>query len=365
MRAWPAILVAATGCSQIFGLEPPRQNDPVSDGGDGDTPNPMDGSLLVDARSCFGNGMVKVCFQNPPSAARVLSNANIDTGSPACAPNVQLMGADACVIAGAPLEIEGTLVAHGSRPIVLVSVGGFALPANATIDVASHRGGTDGPGATNCAFGQSASGSGGGAGGSFGGDGGDGGPGAAGGAHGTAGPKINPVSLRGGCAAGDGGGSPASGGAGGGAVYVIASATLTIGGKINASGAGGTCGAADSHGGGGGGSGGMIGLDGSSVVIAPGAQVFANGGGGAEGAGTGSTGGPGDDPSNPQNAASGGGNTNPNAGDGGDGGYGTTSAHNGFGGSSSAGGGGGGGGVGVIKLYGPVTNSGIVSPPAS
>lgn len=313
------------------------------------------GSDTGDARACFGSGIVTIC----PSAAgddtvTLFGSINTDT-SPLCIAYTGTPTA-VCVVAAASVNVQ-TLSATGSRPLVILAT--QSLVVSGTLDVASHRGGTIGPGANAaaCVAGQAATNKQGGPGGSFGGRGGAGGGGPLAGATAT-----SVTTIRGGCAGLQGsGGTQGVGGNGGGAVYLIAGTSISISGAINASGAGGG-GAIDTAGGGGGGSGGMIGLDAPTITISPGAQIFANGGGGGEGAGNSNSGNPGADPTSALVPAAGGAN-GAGAGDGGNGAAGTLL--DGSPGETSAESGGGGGGAGVIKVFPAQPLGGAVSPSPS
>lgn len=284
-----------------------------------------------------------------------------------------------CVRAATTINIMNALTVTGTRPLVLLGVS--SINVTGTIDVASHRGSPDGPGANSSACAVSTDGTAadnggaGGGGGSFGTKGGDGGNGDGGAsAKGTAGATTAATFLRGGCPGGHGGagGAGATGGAGGdggGAVYLLSGGTLTISGTINASGAGATASpkptANNGGGAGGGGSGGMIALFAGSSLTVTGATLFANGGGGAEGGDRPNDPDPGDDP---LTAAAGGLKGAGNCNAGGDGGNGAAGTGTGSPGSQgNEGGGGGGGGVGAIRVLSGQSLSGAlaVSPPAT
>jgi hypothetical protein len=303
---WLPIAFALIGCRQIAGLDDPLQGDGgvVGDGPDA----PLD---LPPNAACYGNGLVRICFDAEPTGALTLTSTTIDTDtSPSCATNVLSGGTGKCVVAANTITIESGQLVHGSGGDSLVLVAHDLVTVAGTLDVASHRQGALGRGAdanfSGCNGGSNASGGGGGAGGSFAALGGAGDVSGAG--TSTPGAALAPpTSLHGGCSGRDGSGTESGNGAdGGGAVYVIAGNLVDVPGTINASGEGGDDpedGA--TSGGGGGGSGGMIGLDAPTVAV--GGTVFANGGGGAEG-GDGT------------NSSAGGDPTSGNAGIGGDGG---------------------------------------------
>ncbi len=346
---WLVVVVAVAGCRQLAGLD-----DPLDD--DGGTGSPV----------CHGGGgLLEICLADPVDDLDLSGTIDTDS-SPLCATDVTSGGTGVCVVAGHAISIaqNATVDGDGSRPLVLVSLTTITIAG--TLDAASHRFGESssnrGPGFDFAGCTQLArpGSQGGGGGGSFiglGGAGGDPGPN-------PAGATMAADTLHGGCPGADGG--PSNGGrngVGGGAVYLIADGAIEIGGTINASGSSGAAPEDNSvGGGGGGGSGGMIGLAAPDVTI--GGTVFANGGGGGEGGASGSQASSGKDPSQggPGTGGSGGA-----GGDGGDGAGGATLV-GGAGGAGTAGtigGGGGGGGAGAIRVFGSLTNTGVVSPPPS
>lgn len=400
-RLVPSLLLLAAGCTfnasgdgeADVATEVDASSRPPSDG----TPEVIDAQPPVDAgRVCVGDGVVQVC--EFASGADVVipggSNINTDT-SLLCATELpaSLDGQDVCLIWGDQINVEGDVVATGSRPLVLAAV--TTIVTAGVIDVGSVRGGRIGAGApinlAACAPDsepeQDEGGAGGGAGGSFSGTGGDGGKGDLndnGGVAGTAdGGRAHaafaaPTSLRGGCAGstgakGDGDGG--IGGAGGGAVALVAGTGITLGGAVLASGAGGG-GGTMRGGGGGGGAGGLIVL--AAPTIASGVPLVANGGGGGEagyllangnvwvGGMPGANGGDsllvpagGDSLDNPIE-----GNGEHSGGIGGDGTAGPN-REGVDGGEANGGGGGGGGGAGYVFVYGTWIGDGIFSPPDS
>ena len=320
---------------------------------------------------CYGGGLTVICPDDPITGQdniNVLTTQSIDTTNSAlCEPYHLLTGPDAslCVIAAKSITITvvGRWNVTGTRPLVVI--GSMSIDVNGTIDVASHRNGTTGPGAdsSKCASGTSPLNDQGGPGGSFGTTGGNGG-GVDVGLPVPAGlPTTKPVTtLRGGCPGLRGSGGNANGsGSGGGAVYLIAD-SISIGGTINASGASGN-GAGLSAGGSGGGSGGMIALDAPTIQTTAAARIFANGGGGGEGGGGSNGGNDGNDPTGPAIVPAGGQNNAGGGGDGGDGAFGATAAETGENGADS--GGGGGGGAGVIRVFPSRMLGGSISPPAT
>ena len=313
-----------------------------------------DDAATPDASLCF-DGFTRVCLAALPTAPRVVaSNMTIDT-SAGCEATTMDTAAGICVIAATAIEISAgaTLRATGSRPLVLLAT--TSITVAGTLDAASHRGGTAGPGAdpSACRLGIAptvASGSGGGGyGGTFGTVGGDGGDSVGRGARGSAPTTVDaPASLRGGCP-GSAGASlhPGAGGAGGGAIELMAP-SIRVSGTLNASGAGGQPGIDTDSGGGGGGSGGMIVFDGPMLAL-PG-MVMAQGGGGGGGSGNTGSGTPGADPPQAGVAAMPGIGFHGESGTGGNGGTGATTAD---GGDAEAGGqiggGGGGGAAGILR----------------
>jgi hypothetical protein len=351
------LIVVLAGCRQLAGLDDPlpAPNDAVTDTSDtGDADN----------SSCYGTGVVQICL-----GARAQGDLELPTtlgGQPSCSADVVSGGTGLCVIAAGTITLPAgsTARASGSLPVVLIAHDQMTIAG--TLDAASHRSGGAGPAAnfSGCNDAGVPSTDGGGAGGSFGGLGGQGGgPGVA--APGAALPA--PTSLHGGCAGHDGGGSQAGRfGSGGGAIYVISKGTISVAntGTINASGAGASDGEdGNTSGGGGGGSGGMIGLEAPTIELA--GVVVANGGGGGEGA-DGEKGASGNDPIG-SGPGLGGNSASCIGGPGGDGGSGAQldGEAGTDGATGTTGGGGGGGSVGVIKLIGNRTGSGVVSPPPS
>jgi hypothetical protein len=378
-RAALAVVLCASGCRAIFGLDDP--GDPGAQTPDAE----------VDAvfKECWGTE-INFCFPSPLAEVAALTLAGPLDTSTASQCN-QLFTAQ-CVVAASKLTIgarDGSglrpLNVTGSRPLVLIAADAISV-VEGGLDVASHSG-KPGPAAMTSSCNSFAApplaNRGGGAGGTLGGIGGAGGAGQ-GGAGGQP-ASMNMLDLNGlraGCRGQDGGGAATqlgTGGLGGGAAYLIAGRAIEVGtgAKINASGAGGRgaictgqCGTAmngTSGGGGGGGTGGMLLLEAPAISSA--GLIFADGGGGGEGSSISNNGLPGADPDGTKSAPGGTGG-NSNGGKGGAGSY--TSTPNGTGGTDfdaaaagPPGGGGGGGGKGIIRIYGaPAINGGTVSPPA-
>lgn len=357
MRVAIAVVLAvlAPGCDRVFGLDRPLDAAPEPD-----APPP-------DARLCFGAGTLTVCLKAAPTMRFSVeggTTTTVDTTASQGCEEYTGSQDDLCVISATSFELDGTLIAKGSRPLVLVTPGTITIGAAAKLDLA---GGFLAPGAgspaMDCVLPSQAMMSGGGGGGSFGSAGGNGGPGN-GGSGGAAAAPMVATRLRAGCNGRTGANSGATPGRGGGALALIASA-IRIEGVVTASGTRGFGGAGNSNpgrGGGGGGSGGMIVLDAPMIVLGSSALVIANGGGGGEGGGDPAPGRDGADPTS-ATAAAVGGSGGSLGGDGGDGAFGTTAAKTGGTGAPPTGGGGGGGGVGVIVIVPPRDVTGAISPP--
>jgi len=386
-------IVLLAGCS----FHATGQNGPADDSGstgsDGAGPGSDAAVTSVDARICFGAGLLlNVCLASPPDQALSLPGSvnPLDTGVDANCQKIvpQTSGPELCVIAGKTATVSGSFVAIGKRPLVVIGADAVTVTSAGTLDVSSKinprragAGANTGTCTTAGAGENDEGGGGGGAGGSFGTVGGKGGTGdvndngtpkngnAPGGAVGAAQPA--PAILRGGCGGGAGGDGAetdathtgGAGGDGGGAVYLIAGNTITIAGNVFASGAGGgtTPGSAGvEQGGGGGGAGGMIGLD-APIINVPG-RVVANGGGGGGGGGNSNGGAPGGDGTTTGwNTRAAGGNSDADAGDGADGTtFNTTTNVDGQG--ANGGGGGGAGGLGLVWIYNTVQGGATISP---
>jgi hypothetical protein len=362
---------AASGCSALFGLDHPVQEDArVVDTGPDAAP------------VCVGVGNFFICVPDDVPDRLDVAGAMTLVTDQACA-YLDPSNPTWCIYAARHVNIEGKLRATGSRHFVLIATDDLLIRETGVVDVASHAAtspgtgiGAGGGGACSGAGAgagvNDVNGAGGGAGGTYGTAGGRGGDGnSAGGA--PAGVDVQGIlgtRLRGGCSGGLGGtGSTAAdtGGAGGGGVYLAAAGTITIAGTVNASGAGGGRGNASKGGGSGGGSGGMIAIwAGGSLSVT--GEVFANGGGGGGGADNAATGNPGGDSPNADTKAAGGaggGTTSCGQGPGcgGDGAAKAGNGQNGYNDSTQAGGGGGGGGLGVIRIVsGQAQMTGKFSP---
>ena len=364
MRSLAVVLapLATAACSQILGLHdlPPD----ARRSGDAAIDTSFDASTF-----CYGGGTFVVCLPAQPAGTLVLNTQSYDTTTCPGGTAVLEAGGVLCVLAGQSVIIDGTVRAVGARPLVIVSLSTLALFNGANVDVSS--GVTTGAGADFGACpitslnGTSGTLGGGGAGGSFGTAGGRGGD-ATGSPGGSAAPATGtPTELRAGCGGGAGGTGQlmtnGAGGNGGGAVYLLAEGALQLDGTIDASGAGGTPASISNMpgGAGGGGSGGMIALYGASISLAAGAQIFANGGGGAGFTTTNAIGAAGGVSTSATNTGPGG---SPG---GGPGAIASQNGVNGSNGSSGAGGAGGGGGVGVIHVVSGQPLNGSVSPPPS
>lgn len=325
---------------------------------------------------CYGAGAYRVCTSPTPTGTVALP-ATLDTDTSSLCAAEQPTGWDtqgqpaACFVFGGTIEVASTAVT-GSRPLVLVATTRIEIAG--VLDVASHRGGSRGPGfaARACGAFTPATlstdmlGGDGGAGGSFltrGGDGGGGNNAPNGGVSPVA--SSPPTRLTAGCDGQNGGagtGVAGAGGRGGGVVYLLSGGAIEITGAVNASGAGGSNGG-NFAGGGGGGSGGMIKLSAPTIQVTN-AELIANGGGGSGGSDNNTPGVPGQDPdvATPLTPAPGG---NGPSGVGGRGYADGNAAGNG--GDSNKGGGGGGGGGGFIQsdraLTGARVSAGVIDTP--
>lgn len=338
---------------------------------------------------CFGS-FVHVCFPSAsvlPTTPTTFGDTDIDTDatddtSLCDQHNDQKHRYCVVVTAGLTLLPAKTIIAHGSKPLVLLSSRTLDISVG-RVDVSSQRTGPDRagaganpsePGACSFVTAPIAPALGGGAyGASFGSRGGIGGSSnPPSGSHGVPGsPLVGfPASLRGGCKGGDGavlGTVPEGrGGNGGGAVALVAAEQIRLG-QINASGAGGHGGPATAtSGGGGGGSGGMIIVD-TPLPLGtdPATKLWANGGSGGQGGSPTTAGDDGNASNAPDLFAPG---TNGSDIAGGDGGNGSIAADPGISGrdpgrSDGGGGGGGGGGAGFIHAVG-ITDPRKISPPS-
>jgi hypothetical protein len=273
-------LVLAAGCSQIFGIDPPR----LQDGGG--SPGDASDAMVGDAPACYGTTGYLLCYQHPPTGTvPLMGTMDTTAGASMCSavPASWTAGGqmDACVIAADTITIGSNLRVTGARPLVLVAATSITIAG--TLDLSNHGAGS---GSVKCSSMDGANGmtspvipGGAGAGGSLETPGGNGG--ASSSASGsTCGAQLNHLPLRGGMDGGTGGScqaGTASGGHGGGAVFLAAGTSITVDGVINVSGGGGA-GGTYYAGGAGGGSGGMIALYAPS--ISANGTLMANGGGG-------------------------------------------------------------------------------------
>ena len=364
-------------CTAPDGTCPFAGVDAGIDAGDDAPDGPM---LPVDVpdTNCYG-AVFQVCLGHAPTGTVTITEG-IDTATDPRCDRVQTLSTPpmtVCAIAGATVDVSGTVRATGPYPLVVVATA--AITINGTVDVA-HGGA--GAGNVTCNPGILPTSAqpgveGGGAGGSFGGIGGAGGTATSNGMGGEpAGPVAVPHYPRAGC---DGqAGALTSGssgtvpfGRGGGVFYAISQTAISItsAGMIDASGGGSQAmwacaGSSSRAGGGGGGSGGLIGLESPSIAIL--GTVMANGGGGATGTdpvGCGVA--AGRDPSNYNEPALGGADATQIALDGGSGGYLDVDAQPGESSNSNQAGGGGGGGVGYVITHGTVSGTTVSPPPTA
>ena len=159
MRVAPiAVVVVATGCQAVFGLDDPLPR--------------ADAAIDAPPRLCWGTD-IEVCLPEPATGAIVLSGPLDTTGSPMCVPSIVAF----CAIAADRITIATALAVTGARPLVLIANDTIAI--DGTLDVASHaEPRKSGPGveAATCGpFVTAPSAQGGGAGGSFAGPGAKGG----------------------------------------------------------------------------------------------------------------------------------------------------------------------------------------------
>src|SRR2546428_11695732 len=109
------VLLVVSACG--FAPAPVMSGTPGDDGMPGSEPA---------TTPCYGNGLgVRVCPAVAPSQPYdVLSTTHVltDVSSPDC---IALTGPTAnayCVVAGTTIDISGFLYAHGSRPLILLSM---------------------------------------------------------------------------------------------------------------------------------------------------------------------------------------------------------------------------------------------------
>ncbi|HET9989562.1 MAG TPA: hypothetical protein VFQ65_13615 [Kofleriaceae bacterium] len=366
---WRVLLpvFALSGCDVVFHIDAIQEG---SGGGIPDAPIPTDGVAacsLVGKYGAGSAGLMRYCVHTD-STPLELGGAFDTTANQMCDYSASA-GADmnpVCVVSARTIAVTTGLVVTGDKPLVLAALDTITIAA--AVDLTGGPGedpsactlaGAGDGGASNSS--GSAGGGGGGGGGGWQTKGGKGGLGKVGTAALGGGTTPTVVDIRGGCRGGTGGagstGFGGNGGTGGGAIYLTARTAIHISsaGSINASGRGGQGGAVSDGGAGGGGSGGLIAFDSPTVTFdtidAPGAMVFANGGGGGAGgnavggaismtAGIGATGGI------------------PNGGTGA-----MANGPGGIGGAGSTnGGGGGGGGQGFIVVFSPMNQ--VVSDPS-
>jgi hypothetical protein len=297
-----AFALVLAGCGFTHGSLGSGSNQQI-DSGSSDTSTTSDGpGATIDTKTCTP-GFLNLCGQAAPSITLLIDNAqtiNTDTDQ-RCRTVAQTSGPDVCLIYASDVNISsnGALTSTGTRPLAIASTANMTIDGK--IDVSSGRAnGQLGPGANGtCSFTATPQddlgGGGGGAGASFGTAALGGGTGdtdtSAGGdfsaTPGGPGPAIAITVLRGGCRGQKGGNETANGGQGGagghsgGALYLVATGTLTMGGAIRATGAGGGGGQVQA-GGGGGGSGGLVVIEAPSITVS--GDISANGGGGGGGA---------------------------------------------------------------------------------
>jgi hypothetical protein len=406
-----ALLLAATGCRGLLGIEEPL----VRDGGASD--DSSDSS--VDAPTFCATWDAKrfdPCAIGAPQPPLTLTAANSPytydatlgvlkdmSGTSVASSTMVILQTDGTTASLLNVEsfqvgIGASLLVIGTRPLVIASwdtitIGGSIdagselaeinmtahVDDNVRLGAGANQACTTGSGQTGNNVLDSSGGSGGGGGGGFHGSGGAGGLGnlmtVLGGAGGS--PAATPLTIHAGCAGGNSGqagsgatppATPATrsqGGAGGGAIHLAARNTITMSGLINAGGAGGAGSPQGaSCGGGGGGSGGYIGLESPKVTVA--GQLAANGGGGGGGAAFAGNGNQGDNAQSPMVASGGSAQAGGGCGvAGANGAAGATLSGPNATGGDSCGGGGGGGGAGYILIWSDsfMKPAATISPP--
>jgi hypothetical protein len=334
---------------------------------------------------CYGVGLADFTpFCPDPNAIPAtlaipgdLGEMQLDTSTaPECTIHTQRDQSTVCLLFARDVTITGTLVAVGTRPLVILATHDLVVTSAGKLRVDSafnmnlfeagasfndptcdltHAGMTD----STTDYG------GGGAGGAFGGPGGAGGVGMGGPGGDIAPPLARPIRLRGGCPGNKGGGTNQNaGGSSGGALYLIAGHMLDVEGAVLGGGAGGTLGIFPHVvGASAGGSGGMLVFEAPMVVLR--GTVFADGGGGSGGNGPNAGGNAGgDDGGIPVSAK--GGTGSGGGGDGGDGSSVNSPSGAPGGNGTLAAGGGGGGGAGFVLIFSPTTpiESGAITPTA-
>ncbi len=389
-RRWLLVLVAATGCRGLLGIEDPF----VADAGNASLDAAPDASCSRSAKrfdACaLGTPSPALhlmagdyTFDTTPVPAQLRSETSATPLVTTARTFAQSDGQTAVILYVSALSIDtlAKLKIVGARPAIIVADDDIVI--SGAIDAGSHLAEISatthvsmnvqiGAGANPpCSFSggsaganaQPTAGSGGGGGGASAGAGGNGGTGDGGLVLGGKGGSVQsaPTAVRGGCAGGSSGtagtgatlpatqGTVSSSGAGGGALHLASFKKIRILGSVLAGGAGGAGspqGAA--CGGGGGGSGGYLGIE-APVVALEAADLAANGGGGGGGALNAGFGANGRDGHQGTDLTSGGAAQSCGTG----GGYGGAVLATGQSvvSSDSCGGGGGGGGAGFIAIW--------------
>ena len=368
-----AVLVLVAGCDAVFQLEDVEPSNTLCLGRN--TNEGLFGHCLTAQPRMDLEGVIDIDTDNAEQCTAIVAQADVDR-------------TEVCIVAARTIKIQGAVVAHGPRPLVLAAIESFEVTASGSVSVASHRRLVNGAGANfmNCANqingrdSTNLSGGCGAAGGSFQTVGGNGGAGNGNPTNVQAVGEPPPGFVRGGCSGGGGGNGKLSlgggRGIGGGALYAMAGTTMTIAGTLDASGEagaggdGGTASMSGGAGGGGGGSGGLLALDSPMIVLEPGAKLIANGGGGGGGGASSQPGKNGFEADwaspFPFVAAGGDGGFNNVGGTGGRGAAADQGAAMGanYSGAGGDAGGGGGGGAGWILMFGDVDDRGAAITPA-
>jgi hypothetical protein len=95
----------------------------------------------VDGQTCFGRGLVEVCFTTLPAGLATLTATMFDTGIDSnCTLRVTQGGVELCVVAGRTVTVPGAFIAVGPRPLVVVGVEDVTIESAGTIDVSSRIG---------------------------------------------------------------------------------------------------------------------------------------------------------------------------------------------------------------------------------
>src|ERR1044071_1534181 len=103
-------------------------------------PGPDDGDGGPVSGTCYGHDPFQACVGPPAGPQRWVTRTVIDTDT--CPPDlggqtINIGPVGVCAVVATEIAITTTVETHGSRPLVLVSLG--AITINGTIDVASHR----------------------------------------------------------------------------------------------------------------------------------------------------------------------------------------------------------------------------------